>query len=585
MTRARTLRAALAGAAAPLLVVACGGGAGGGDLAGPLLPDPVDGIDRSGVTVGTVSSFGSIFVDGVEFATDDATILRGDTPIAEDDLAVGLVVTVEGEIDPDGSTGVAERVRYLPEVTGPVQTLDPSRGRFTVLGREIRTDRSTIFAAGIVPEAVTGLAPGDVVEVSGYVTGDDRVLATRVVRLTGATAFSRSGTVAAWDPAAVRFRLGALEVDAAAADLVCDAAGIENGRPVEVRADAAPQAGVLLATVVRCLPRRPLESDRDDDFPGRLEGLVTRFGSVTDFDVAGQPVTTDAATRFENGTAGALGRDVRVEVVGTTTPAGVLRAAVVEFPVTVNRELEGRIASLPPELRLAGFEEIEIRTDAETQFEDDTDAEVRRGLLEALRVGDFLEVKGRFDPAAGTLLARRIEREDEDDDGDGDDEGETSLEGPLVGLDASGGSVLGVAFTFTAETRYAVGGVVVTAAEFLATATDGETVDLLASPAGDGTFEARSIDLLRDDDDDDDDGGDDAGGSDDVEGTLETIDETGVVVDGLAYAFDDATRYFDDDGFEVSASVFLDLVTPGDEVELDVVGAPDAPLVLRIELD
>lgn len=581
MTRARTLRAALAGAAAPLLLVACGGGAGGGDLAGPLVPDPVDGIDRSGVTVGTVSSFGSIFVDGVEFATDDATILRGDTPIAEDDLAVGLVVTVEGEIAPDGDTGVAERVRYVPEVTGPVEALDPSRGRFTVLGREIRTDRSTVFAAGIVPEAVTGLANGDVVEISGYVTGDDRVLATRIVRRSGATAFSRSGVVAAWDPAARRFRLGGLEIDAADADLACDADGLDDGRRVEVRADAAPQAGVLVATLVRCLPQRPLESDRDDDYPGRLEGLVTRFGSVTDFDVAGQPVTTDGATRFENGTAADLRPDVRVEVAGTTSPSGVLRAAVVEFPLAVNLEIEGRILSLPPDLRLVGFEGIGIRTDAETQFEDDTDAEVRRGLLEALQVGDFLEVKGRFEPAAGTLLARRIEREDEDDDPD--DDGETSLEGPLEGLDASGGSVLGVAFTFTGETRYAVDGVVVTAAEFLATATDGETVDLLARPLGDGTFEARSIDLRRDDDGDDGDD-DDSGAALEVEGDLDAIDENGVVVGGVAYAFDEATRYFDGDGFEVSRAVFLGLVTIGQEVELDVTGAPD-PIVLRIEPD
>lgn len=584
MTRARMLRAALAGAAAPLLLVACGGGAGGGDLAGPLAPDPVDGIDRSGVTVGTVSSFGSIFVDGVEFATDDATILRGDTPIAEDDLAVGLVVTVEGEIASDGTTGVAGRVRYVPEATGPVAALDPSRGRFTVLGREIRTDRSTVFAAGIVPEDVTGLANGDVVEISGYVTGDDRVLATRVVRLAGTDTFSRSGTVAAWDPAARRFRLGALEIDAAGADLACDADGLDDGRRVEVRASQEPVAGVLLADAVRCLPQRPLEADRDDDYPGRLEGLVTRLGNVTDFDVAGQPVTTDAATRFENGTAADLRRDARVVVAGTAEPDGVLRAAVVEFPPTVNRELEGRILSLPPDLRLVGFEEIEIRTDAETQFEDDTDAEVRRGLLEALQLGDFLEVKGRFDPAAGTLLARRIEREDEDDDPD--DDGETSLEGPLEeNPSTAGGSVLGVEFSFVADTRYAIDGVVVTAVEFLAEATVGDTVELRARSAGDDTFEARSIDLLREDhEDDDEDGGDDAGDSDDVEGTAQAIDAEGVVVNNLAYAFDEATRYFDDDGFEVSQAVFLGLVSVGEEVELEVTNTP-GPVVLRIEPD
>ena len=67
------------------LVVACGGG-GGGSFAG---------IDRLGVTSGTITGFGSIFVNGVEYETGNGTTyLVDDSEGAETDLRVGQVVTI-----------------------------------------------------------------------------------------------------------------------------------------------------------------------------------------------------------------------------------------------------------------------------------------------------------------------------------------------------------------------------------------------------------------------------------------------------------------------------------------------------------
>ncbi|MEE4360918.1 MAG: DUF5666 domain-containing protein [Pseudomonadales bacterium] len=571
------MKRALSIAAITLALSACGGGAG--DLA--LAPNPVEGIDRSGVTVGTVDAFGSIFVDGIRFDTTDATFLRGGSAIAEADLAVGLVVTVDGEIAPAGDRGVAERVQYLPEVSGPIEALDPSRNRFTVLGREVRTDRSTVFATGIMPDSVLGLALGDAVEISGFETANDGVLATRVTRLAVAR-FSRIGRVSAWDPGTRRFRLGGLQVDASAASLVeCGAEGLDDGRRVEVEAVDAPLSGVLNPDRVRCLPARPLDGDRDDA-PGRLSGLVTRFADPGDFDVNGQPVTTDGATVFVNGNLSDLAPNRRISVDGTLGVDGVLRASLVRFALAPNLELESRISSLPPDLRLAGFPEIEIRTDAQTQFEDETDAGVRSGLLQALAIGDFLEVKGRFDAATGILLASRIEREDQDDEGDEEDE-EIVLDGILSELDEAGATVLGVSAAFTQDTHFAVDGVLVTAEEFLATAAVGDEVEFRTLRIAGGPFEVVAIDLMTGNDDDDDGNG---LGDVEFEGPVTSIDSVGVVVDGQPTAvFDAATRYFQEDGLEVSQAVFLTLATPGAEVEVDAATGAEGLVVLRIELD
>ena len=69
-------------------------------------------------------------------------------------------------------------------------------------------------------------------------------------------------------------------------------------------------------------------SDRDEV---EIEGYVTRFRSIEDFHVAGQPVTTNAQTRFENGNAGDLAVGVRVEVEGFLNAESLLVAREVEF--------------------------------------------------------------------------------------------------------------------------------------------------------------------------------------------------------------------------------------------------------------
>src|SRR3569833_2369295 len=56
------------------------------------------GIGGTGVSQGPITGFGSIFVNGVEFDTSSATILRGGATVAQNDLRIGMVVAVDGSI-------------------------------------------------------------------------------------------------------------------------------------------------------------------------------------------------------------------------------------------------------------------------------------------------------------------------------------------------------------------------------------------------------------------------------------------------------------------------------------------------------
>ena len=100
----------------------CGGG-GGDSVAG-------GGVGGSGVTVasvGTVTGFGSVIVNGVAYTTQDAEIFIENTSKGTGDailvqhLSTGMVVRVEGVLGADGSA-TAQRVFFSHDLEGPVES-------------------------------------------------------------------------------------------------------------------------------------------------------------------------------------------------------------------------------------------------------------------------------------------------------------------------------------------------------------------------------------------------------------------------------------------------------------------------------
>ena len=103
------------------MLTSCGGG--GGNMAG-------GGIDGSGIiSVGTISAFGSIVVNGTEFDTSNAAVIIGGEEIGVCDdivranLDVGRVVTVEGSVSENGIDFIADRIIHSENVKGPVVSM------------------------------------------------------------------------------------------------------------------------------------------------------------------------------------------------------------------------------------------------------------------------------------------------------------------------------------------------------------------------------------------------------------------------------------------------------------------------------
>ena len=80
------------------------------------------GIGGTGITSGEVTGFGSVFVNGVEFFTNNTQFeVDGNTSAAETDLKVGMVVQIQGKVDNNGQTGTADSVSYDDDIEGPVE--------------------------------------------------------------------------------------------------------------------------------------------------------------------------------------------------------------------------------------------------------------------------------------------------------------------------------------------------------------------------------------------------------------------------------------------------------------------------------
>lgn len=419
-------------------LAACGGGS-----------DRVAGIDGGGspapvandiVAQGRITGFGSVIVNGVRYDTSGATITIDDEPGTESDLAIGQVVVVTGTVNTAGTEGTATSVVFDDAVEGPIDAIDVANGTLTVLGQTVRVNADTSFEDDIEPESLEGLSVGDIVEVSGYFDADGVIVATHIELEDAGSDFEVTGVAQNVDSAAMTFEINALVVDYSMAMLEDFPNGApEDGQRVEAKGSALGANGELLATEVEF---EDDGFDLDDGDDVEIEGLITRFASATDFDVNGLPVTTNGGTEYENGSSADLALNVRVEVEGEIDANGVLVADEIEF------EEEGVIRIAAPveavdadSLTLLG---IQIAVGVQTEFDDQSDADVRSFSLADVNVGDFVEVRA-FDDM-GALRATRLERDDDDD--------EVSLRGFVDAVSDPEFTILGVTILTDGATEF-----------------------------------------------------------------------------------------------------------------------------------
>jgi len=386
-----TLFATLGAGFCVLAALSCSGGGGGGTGA----------TASSSVSSGAVTGFGSVKLNGKEYDTQSSSFLVDGQSGSQNDLKVGMVVTVNGSLSSTGTRSAAT-ITQEDVVEGAIQDIPVTNDRIVVLGQTVLIDNGTVFDNNISPKNITGLALGNLVEVNGFVTGKGQITATLIEKKDPpATATCQvKGIVENHLSGAQTFTIGALTVSYNGSTNISDmpnpAGNAWNDLLVEVEGSPCTQAvQPLIATKVEPEVINVANADEIE-----VEGAITLFNSSTSFTVNGVPVITNANTNFEGGVAGDLAFGVEVEVEGSLTN-GVLTAKEVSFRDNV--EIEGDVAvvtgSAPSfTITINGLSPITVSTDAQTEF--------KQGLVAN---GDHIRVRGR-PTGTNTVIAAEVEK-------------------------------------------------------------------------------------------------------------------------------------------------------------------------------
>lgn len=425
-----------------LNVVGCSSDSGG---TGPTNDQPIGSIGGTGAafSLGTVTTFGSIVVNGVRYDTANATFTHDGTASTESDLDVGDVVLVQGTIDDNLTMGTADSVTFDENVTGPVESINLALGQMVVMGQLVLVGPDTSFDDNISPASLEGLVAGDIVEVYGFFTADGNIAATRIEKIPAGTQFEVHGTVSNLDSANFTFSINGLVVDYTNATLDDFPGGqITDSDFVEAKGAGLGGNGELVTDIVE-LENVGIAGDDGDHV--EVEGFITRFASATDFDVSGIPVTTDNGTVFVGGVAADLGLNIKVEVEGDLDANGVIVADKVDIRRSKAVRAEALIDAVDTSTNSLVMLGITFNVDALTRLEDKSSSDLDPLTVADLNVGDYLEVRGTELPAgSGMVLATILEREDVDPD--------TILQGFVETVNDPALTILGV----TIETNGAI---------------------------------------------------------------------------------------------------------------------------------
>jgi hypothetical protein len=395
------------------------------------------GIGGTGIVMGRVSGFGSLFVNGVEFDTSNSTfIYEGETGGDQSGIRVGMVVRITGE--DDGVTGVAEIVEYasLFEGTLTSKTIASNEtGILVAMGQNVTVDADTVYDDSVLPTAtpLSQLPLGTVIEVSGFSDGNGNVLATRIevkALSYGGETLDVKALVSSLDTTNKTFTLGSLSIDYSAIALPD---GIVDG--IYVEAKGTLQGDTLFASDVQIEDGGDLVIAADGE-EAELEGLVTGTLTATAdsalITVNGQQVLVDANTQFESGDVSNLTIGQPLEVSGVMDGSTLVAASVVlKVSEGLKEELEGIPSNVDPTAGTLTLLNQTIRVSTSTIFEDDLSEDSQTFNLSSLTPGvDYISVD-LYQATDGVLQATKVER----DENPSEDPGFAEVEGYVQAVD------------------------------------------------------------------------------------------------------------------------------------------------------
>ena len=418
------------------LVGVLGGCGGGGD--GP--PGASAGnAGGSAAASGTITGFGSVFVNGKKFETHSASFVVDGQSGSQNDLKLGMTVVVTGSVNGDQRS--ASSARQRDAVEGLVQSVAADGLSLVVMGQTVLIDNSTLIDNNIPGQNILNLVAGtDFVEVNGHIRLDGVIQATFIEKKPAGTVTPEvRGFVKNHNDGAnpKTFQIGNLTVNYSTAlinDMPNPAGNAWNGLLVEAKGTQftpgsnVQTQGTLVASKVEPENQAVQQADEFE-----VEGFVTQVIGAGDFFIGTTHVQTTSGTEFRGGTIDEIVVGAKLSAEGRLAN-GILTAKHVKFHESVR--LEGNIASInagATSFTISGLSGVLITVNSQTEIKA-TGGNIITDLND-LSVGDHVRVRGRVN-GNSSVIATRVEQRSADDDVD--------LQGPVQAVSNPNLTILGV---------------------------------------------------------------------------------------------------------------------------------------------
>jgi hypothetical protein len=399
------------------------------------------------VTSGVITGFGSVYINGVEFETDGTQFSVDDATGTESQLKIGMYITLEGDINADGASGSAAKIKFENDVEGMVLANNVSAGIGTlnVMGQDVTVDLDTKFESdidGVV--AIDGIQVNNLVDVSGYSSGNGSIYATRVELKKAAhegEEVELKGVVSGLTD--TTFAIGSMTIDYSSAQLEdFEDVVLADGMYVEVKSTSGlNDQQQLVASKIQLEEKDGKGEKRESGKEMEIEGVITAIvdSSNSFVEVNGQKVMLAEDTKFENGAIADLLAGKKIEVEGRFDDDGLFVAKEIKFRAEAKIKMEATLEAVDVDNSTVTVFGQTLKVNTMTVMDDEQDKDgvtpVKYFNLTHLNVGDWLELKAYKDEN-GNLIATKLKR----DDFEAEDNGliEVKLEGLIDEVKTSG---------------------------------------------------------------------------------------------------------------------------------------------------
>ena len=367
-------------------------------------------------TSGVITGFGSVYINGVEYETDNASVTIDGSQSAETDLGVGDVCVLQGSVNADGVTGTATAVICTDELEGyvlDVSSLTNGIGTMNVMGQTVTITADTVFDSD-TKASIADLVANDIVEVHGYSDGTGNILATGIETKNAATDIEVKGLISNLNSNLMTFNLGSLLVDySSAADV---AANLADDLYVEVKTQDPLSGLTLIASKVEIEEDGSLDIDGEEGEDLEVQGVVSNI-TATSFDFNGTTVLFASLETGDDFDVESLVEGMIITVEGYIDANGNFVVEEIEEDHASENEAEGLVTGTTDTTITISVNSVDMTftVNNETRMIDEQDEGVTPVFyfsLTDIAIGDFVEIDYYTDDISGNKIATKIERDD-----------------------------------------------------------------------------------------------------------------------------------------------------------------------------